>query len=35
MQYKIVLSDELLKEFYKFKRSYDFDKTLDVQVFFP
>jgi hypothetical protein len=33
MQYKIVLSDELLKEFYKFKRSSDFDKNLIEKLF--
>ncbi len=33
MQYKIVLSDELLTEFYKFKRSSDFDKNLIEKLF--
>ncbi len=33
MEHKIVLSDELLKEYYKFKRSSDFDKNL-IEKFF-
>lgn len=33
MQYKIVLSDELLKEFYKFKRSADFNKKIIEKLF--
>lgn len=33
MQYNIVLSDELLKEFYKFKRSSDFDKKIIEKLF--